>query len=468
LQLLNNFPVTAQDARQLNENGDFLASKGIVVQKQDGSYKLINAPRINTIDGSPSIDWQCFNNGRQALGWTDGSENNGQSQAAILINDHAYALQDLLPANWLLIDVRKITDTGYILANAYKIIDDNGNDIPQSQWVNSVVILVPVEPSAPVIYMFSGHDSDTVTLDVADIPGCDYKWQLKNSGGAQGQFQNSEESDWNDTGTTSTVTFRAGKDGTPTIAGDTRAQASGSNTIQLLISGTVCWEKPLQVIPIQPRSSWGALAADTSTWAGMTGINQLTVHHSSKEAFGIAEIQRIQKEHKGLLNGTTLWYTVHPHENWGDIGYHFILDPSNDSDPNTVLLYEGRQLEGLGLTGGQYTVPAAVKLKNTLSGIDICILGNYQAGSFTSWMLGSETFSELRREKLEKVLAALSVRYKTPPANGAPAYPPTTPPISYHQKLAQQPPVSETTECPGSTVISTMPTTQTKVQNDLR
>ncbi len=332
--------------------------------------------------------------------------------------------------------------------------------------VTDLLLLLPVEPSAPVIYMFSGHDSDTVTLDVADIPGVQYEWRLKDSGGAQGQFQNSEESDWNDTGTTSTVTFRAGKDGTPTIAGDTRAQASGSNTIQLLISGSVCWEKPLQVIPIQPRSSWGALAANTSIMSGMSGINELTVHHSSREAFGTAEIQRIQKEHMGLLNGGG-WFNLHPHPTWGDIGYHFILDPSNDSDPNTILLYEGRQLEGLGLAGGQYTVPSAVLNKNTLSGIDICVLGNYQTGSFSSWMKGDETFSELRREKLEKVLAAFSFRYKTSPS-GSTVYPPTTPPISYHQQLASQPPVYETTECPGNTVISTMSTTESKVQNDLK
>jgi hypothetical protein len=200
--------------------------------------------------------------------------------------------------------------------------------------------------------------------------------------------------------------------------------------------------------------------------SGMSGINQLTVHHSSRESFGTAEILRIQQEHMGLLNNSG-WFLLHPHAAWGDIGYHFIIDPSNDSDPNTVLIYEGRQLEGLGLSGGQYTVPSAVLNKNTQSGIDICMLGNYQTGSFSSWMKGSETFSETRRKKLEMVLTALSFRYKTS-ADDPLLYPPTTPPISYHQQLAAQPPVYETTDCPGNSVISTMSTTQTKVNNDLQ
>jgi hypothetical protein len=160
----------------------------------------------------------------------------------------------------------------------------------------------------------------------------------------------------------------------------------------------------------------------------------------------------------------------HPHPVWGDIGYHFVLDPSNDLDPNAVHLYEGRQLEGLGLPGGQYTVPSAVLNKNTLSGIDICVLGNYETESLRSWAKGDETFSETRRRKLEMVLTALSFRYQTPAALTAtyPAPPVTSPSISYHQQLAAQQPVSETTECPGNTVISTMHTTDTNVSNDLK
>jgi hypothetical protein len=115
-------------------------------------------------------------------------------------------------------------------------------------------------------------------------------------------------------------------------------------------------------------------------------------------------------------------------------------------------------------------VPSAVLNKNTMSGIDICVLGNYQTGSFASWMKGDETFSETRRKKLEMVLTAHSFRYQTPATLTAtiPLPPVTTHPISYHQQLAAQAPVSETTECPGNTVISTMSTTQTKVQNDLK
>jgi N-acetylmuramoyl-L-alanine amidase len=224
------------------------------------------------------------------------------------------------------------------------------------------------------------------------------------------------------------------------------------------------------VLQILPRSSWGALAANTSILAGMSGINQFTVHHSSKESFGTAAIQYIQQEHMGLLNDTTPYYTFHHHAVWGDIGYHFIIDPSNDSDPNTVLIYEGRQLEGLGLSGGPYTIPAAVLSKNTLSGIDICMLGNYQSGTWAGWMLGRETFSETRRKKLEMVLTALSFRYQTPATLTA-TYPPppvTSPPISWHQQLAAQTPVVETTECPGDTTISTMSTTQTNVIYDLK
>ena len=206
--------------------------------------------------------------------------------------------------------------------------------------------------------MFSGHDSDQVNLMTANFPGWTYQWKLRDScsGTAQGQFKNYGTTTWSSTGTTATVTFRPGVSGTGNIAGDTRAQSPGNNTIQLWANGTLLLEKPLEVIQILPRSSWGAVAANTSVMTGMSGINQFTVHHSSKEAFGTAAIQHIQQEHMGLLNGTTVYYTLHPHAVWGDIGYHFIIDPSNNSDPNTVLIYEGRQLESLGLSGGNYTV----------------------------------------------------------------------------------------------------------------
>lgn len=95
-------------------------------------------------------------------------------------------------------------------------------------------------------------------------------------------------------------------------------------------------------------------------------------------------------------------------------------------------IYTGRALElAPGSSGGPFTRGSHVKLKNTLSGIGLCMLGNYD----------TEVFPAALQKDLEKATSAICRRYKL-----------TYDKISYHAARAAAAPVYETTDCPGTNV----------------
>ena len=274
------------------------------------------------------------------------------------------------------------------------------------------VILLPVDLGCPTVYMFCGHSDDVITLCKVDS-AMSCVWKLKTASPAIGTFDYPDK-----------------------LACSFTATAPGKNTIQLEIGNEVVWEKPIEVLPVQPRSAWGAESPVIAMLEGMPSVNAITVHHSSASSYGIAEIKRIQDEHmgKGIYALT--------HEAWADIGYQFVLDPRTTTDDTIVDFYEARQLEGAGLAGGPFTKGSAVKLKNTAAGISVCVLGNYDLDGL---LTVADIFTEDKKKNLEKVLTALCRRYKVDSSK-----------ITYHQDLAQQQPRSEDTICPGTRIIVQM------------
>ena len=160
---------------------------------------------------------------------------------------------------------------------------------------------------------------------------------------------------------------------------------------------------PKQDVSLVPRARWGAQSALP---ARMTRAappwTRITVHHTAMEALHLrsggmdsaaAELRQIQKNH------------IHS-EGWGDIGYHFLIDPSGR-------VYEGRQLAWQGAHAGG---------ANNEHNIGICLLGNFQVERPTREAIGS----------LERLIEDLSRRYRIPRRQ-----------VLGHQDL-------KTTECPGA------------------
>lgn len=107
-------------------------------------------------------------------------------------------------------------------------------------------------------------------------------------------------------------------------------------------------------LAVQPRSAWNPKRANRNNLGRMKRIRRVTIHHSAmyfRETHSRAaasQIARIQREHMG-------------NRDYGDIGYHFLIDPSGR-------IWEGRQLRHQGAHSGG---------PNNIGNIGICVLGNF-------------------------------------------------------------------------------------------
>lgn len=107
-------------------------------------------------------------------------------------------------------------------------------------------------------------------------------------------------------------------------------------------------------LAIQPRSAWNPKRANRSNLERMQRVRRVTIHHSAmyfrdtQPRAAAAQIARIQREHMG-------------NRNYGDIGYHFLIDPSGR-------VWEGRKLQHQG---------AHASGANNVGNIGICVLGNF-------------------------------------------------------------------------------------------
>lgn len=324
------------------------------------------------------------------------------------------------------LEVRAITDSGLALGTALHL-SEQGELLEPT--VSEQALFLPVAPSAAEIYMFSGHDGDVVNFSVAIGSDLHCEWRLKNPEAQLGLFAAGKTSAWGGSAIGTDVRFRAGGEGSPNVSGHIRAQFPGRNSVELWVEGARVWEKPIEVVEIRPRSAWGAEPAKVEKLEGMPSVNCVTLHHTASNEFGSREVLNIQKHH-------TAWgFYYIGGKSWGDIGYHFLLDPSDPDPQAPVALYEGRQLEGLGLSGGPWTKASAVLMKNTVAGINVSMLGNYHTLE--------ETFTALRAKRAEKVLSALFLRYALSGEM-----------LRTHRGLASLEPVLEPTVCPGWQVFT--------------
>jgi len=160
-------------------------------------------------------------------------------------------------------------------------------------------------------------------------------------------------------------------------------------------------------LTIQPRSAWNAAAA---TLARLTPANgswtRITIHHSGKYSSEIGtlttgnvaevikDIQRVHMRDRG----------------WGDIGYHFLIDP-------TGRIWQGRLLDWQG---------AHAQGANNVANIGICLLGDFD----------HERPDPRALESLERLTDALCERHHI--AHNR---------VYGHQKFAP-------TECPGDALMA--------------
>ena len=129
------------------------------------------------------------------------------------------------------------------------------------------------------------------------------------------------------------------------------------------------------------RSDWSRGNPVPSLMDRMLPINKITVHHDGMSPFtataqsaAAARIEAIRRAHRN--------------QNWGDIGYHFLIDPSGR-------VWEGRPLAWQG---------AHVK-DNNEGNIGICVLGNYEQQSITdrqAFALDNFLASTMRQYRIAK------------------------------------------------------------------
>jgi len=138
-------------------------------------------------------------------------------------------------------------------------------------------------------------------------------------------------------------------------------------------------------IAINPRRNWNAARPITRRLDPMRGIRRLTIHHSAVlsrdlSARAIAmQIRSIQAFHI-RQNG------------WGDIGYHYLIDPAGR-------IWEGRGLGHQGAHAGGI---------NNEHNVGICLLGNFIPGRRGQHPTSSQV------QTMERFVNWLSTRYSIP------------------------------------------------------
>jgi len=125
-----------------------------------------------------------------------------------------------------------------------------------------------------------------------------------------------------------------------------------------------------------PRADWAGGNPVPRLMDRMQPINKVTLHHDGMTAFtstsrsaGAYRVESIRKAHRG--------------RGWGDVGYHYLIDPAGR-------VWEGRPLSWQG---------AHVRAQNE-GNLGICVMGNYEKQSPNSAQLSSieRTVAQLMRQ----------------------------------------------------------------------
>jgi hypothetical protein len=163
-------------------------------------------------------------------------------------------------------------------------------------------------------------------------------------------------------------------------------------------------------LAVQPRSAWNAAGAVTSRLTRASGgWNRVTIHHSAKYSreFGAPSSGNVAGAIKDIQ-------TVHMRdERYGDIGYHFLIDPVGR-------IWQGRLLDWQGAHAG------GANGTNNVGNIGICVLGDFNAERPDPRALGA----------LERLVDALCERHHIARAR-----------IFGHRQL-------RSTECPGDALMA--------------
>ena len=134
---------------------------------------------------------------------------------------------------------------------------------------------------------------------------------------------------------------------------------------------------------VTDRSDWNAKTPRRKNMDPMGSISRLTIHHSAmflrdtRPSACAAQIQRIQMDHMQTRG-------------YGDIGYHYLIDPSGR-------IWEGRDLQWQG---------AHASGDHNVGNIGICLLGNFMPGR------KGHKPSQLQVTAMERLVAQLLRRHQ--------------------------------------------------------
>ncbi|HLO41854.1 MAG TPA: N-acetylmuramoyl-L-alanine amidase, partial [Phycisphaerales bacterium] len=127
---------------------------------------------------------------------------------------------------------------------------------------------------------------------------------------------------------------------------------------------------PPRAMPVMPqaggmmtRAAWNSQAPIVSRMQPMNGINRITIHHSAIENTSL----RSQGDVARMLNGIRHEHMNRKGEPFGDIGYHYIIDPAGR-------VWEGRSTSFQG----------AHVSKNNEHNLGVMLLGNFQSQTPTA------------------------------------------------------------------------------------
>lgn len=118
-------------------------------------------------------------------------------------------------------------------------------------------------------------------------------------------------------------------------------------------------------VDFRPRDEWTDSAPRLWRLRRANGFGRLTVHHSAAAGHGHARVGEVLQELDGVL-------TSHRNRNYGDIGYHFVIDGAGRVWEGRSLQYEGAHVSG-----------------ENEANIGVMLLGNFETGTASGAQLGT-------------------------------------------------------------------------------
>jgi N-acetylmuramoyl-L-alanine amidase CwlA len=141
-----------------------------------------------------------------------------------------------------------------------------------------------------------------------------------------------------------------------------------------------------------PRERWGARTAKRVNLTRATDPwRYITIHHSALEK-SISSVQT-QSGAKSALRKMQAYHM--DSRNWGDLGYHFLIDPQGQ-------VYEGRSMYWQGAHAGHDNR----NRNNNVGNIGICLIGNFDVDQPSAAALASLKILVLRMRSQYKIPAS--------------------------------------------------------------